>query len=383
MDKRFDELFKDIIVILRRDYAGAALAENTFDPRYYNTAVGQAWHDGKLDELLFLRYVNQMLACIGDRHLRFTMRPSERYEPWCCGFFTRRFGDNLYITALRGETRLCPGDRITAVNGGSPAAHRSRIQKNFFFSNEPEREDWNGFLKMAESIEVEHVDGTREQLTLERHPLKPWSPSGPLLRSGPGYAILDLRNRSDLPEDETERLLPLLCRRDTPLRDLVDMDFFVNYTPLNCRLRAAGLAGLDGAEDYLQELREKSGQGFLPESDDDDTVIPGRAPERVIVLTDTWTRDGSETLALAAKRAGALLIGRPTLGTADFGGDVSLALDSRYVLTWPTLITKAAREGAGLTGRGVEPDIVIPWTPAECRQDVLMDAALEKLEKNK
>ena len=175
-------------------------------------------------------------------------------------------------------------------------------------------------------------------------------------------------------------LLPLVCREDTPLRALLDTEYYVNYTPLNCGLRAAGLADTEGSEEYRQELREKSGRGFLPETDEDDTVIPGRAEGPVVVLIDTWTRNGAEMLALAAKRAGALLVGRPTLGTIDYGGDVSLALDERYTLTWPTLITKVAREGNGSMGRGVAPDVYVPWTPEECRRDLLMDRAIQIIE---
>ena len=377
MRKNYDELFREIVGILRRDYAGRDRMGDRFDPQYYNTSIGQAWRDGKLDDLLFLRYVSQMLACIGDRHLRLTLRPSDSYAPWTPGFLTRRYGDSLYVTAVTDEERLAVGDRITAINGGSPAAHRAAIQKNFFYADEPEREDWNGLLKMADSVDAEHADGRTERLPLRRYPPAPDIMPGPVLSREPEYVIVDLSNKSDVTEGEFDRLLPLLCRRDTPRSELFDTEFFVNYTPRNCELRAAGLAGFDNAEDYLRELREKAGRGFLPERDDDDAVIPGRAPETVIVLTDTWTRDGAETLALAAKRAGALLIGRPTLGTIDFGGDVSLALDERFVLTWPTLITGSAMEGRGLMGRGVMPDIVIPWTPEECGRDILMDAAVD------
>lgn len=380
MSKRYDELFGAIVTILRRDYAGAELAGERFDPRYYNTAVGQAWHDDRLDDLTFLRYVNQMLACTGDRHLRFSMHPTEAYTPWCCGFFTRRYEDSLYVTALRGETRLRPGDRITAINGASPARHRSLIQKNFFFADEPEREDWNGFLKMAQVIDVEHPDGRREQLELIRYPIAPVS-AGPKLRKLPEGWILDLRNVPDLTEEQLLELLPVVCRRDTPISDLLDTEFYVNYTPLNCRLRSAALPDTEEGDAYRRELSEKSGQGFLPERDDDDTVIPGLGPDRTVVLTDTWTGDGAELLALAARRAGAHLMGRSTLGAVDLGGDVSAALDERYVLTWPTLITKQAREGQGFFGRGIRPDTVIPWTPEECRGDPVMDAAEQWLRK--
>ena len=377
MSKRFDELFGEIVAILRRDYAGAELIGDRFDPRYYNTAIGQAWHDERLDELLFLRYIRQMLSCTGDRHLRFRLVPSESYVPSQPGFSTRRYGDSLYVTALSGETRLALGDRITAINGASPARHRQIIQKNFFYADTPEREDWGLLLSMADHIDVERADGTALQLGLQSYPLPEDASPAPTVRELPGARIIDLRKTADLDDDALLELLPLVCREDTPLSALVDSDIFVNYTRLNCLVKSAVLRELDGTEEYLDELREKSGRGYLPESDDDGTVIPGRASGTVLVLTDTETAFGAETLALAAKRAGATLIGRPTLGTIDLCGDVSCALDERYILTWPTAVTRSAREGNGVLGRGVAPDRYIPWTPEEFSRDVVLDAALE------
>ena len=378
MSKRFDELFREIVDILRLDYAGKDRMGERFDPRYYNTSVGQAWRDGTLDDLLFLRYVSQMLACIGDRRLKLTLRPSDSYAPWTPGFLTRRYGDGLYVTAVTGDGRLAVGDRITAINGGSPAAHRAAIQKNFFYADGPEREDWNGLLKMAESIDVERTDGSQERLDVLHFPRSAGQEDGSVpVFELPRGIVLDLRNIAGPDDDGLLPLLPLVCRRDTPLSELIDTELMVNYTRRNCLLKAAGLQDIEGAEDYIAELREKSGRGFLPESFDDGTVVPGRAPETVIVLTDTWTRDGAETLALAAKRAGALLIGRPTLGTIDGCGDVSYELDERFILTWPTALTRSAYDGDGVLRRGVAPDVYLPWTPEECERDVLWDAAMD------
>ncbi len=379
MNKRYDELFREIGGILREDWAGKDVLGDRLDLRYYNTSVGQAWHDHRLDDLTFLRYMNEMLAATGDRHLRLAMRPTAEYTPWCCGFFARRYEDSLYVTALRGETRLRVGDRIPAINGGSPAEHRARIQKNFFYAETSEREDWNGLLKMAEHIDVEHLDGSCERLSLARHPLT--TPAfRPRVTERKNGVIVDLRNVPDLSDAELLDLLPPVCREDTPLSALLDTEFFVNYTRRNCLIKAAALADAENAEDYIAELRDKAGRGFLPESDDDDTVIKGQASGQVIVLTDTWTRDGAEILALAAKRSGALLMGRATLGTSEFGGDVSLALDDRYILTWPTLITRAAQEGKRIPGQGIQPEVCIPWMPEECRRDLLLEAAETMLE---
>lgn len=377
MSRNYNDLFGEIVAILRRDYIGAERMGDRFDPRYYNMSIGQAWHDRKLDELLFLRHVSQMLACIGDRHLKLTMRPSDDYTPWTPGFFTRRCGDSLYVTSVTDDARFTVGDRITAINGGAPAAQRAAIQKNFFYADEPEREDWNGLLKMADTVDAEHADGSREMLELRRFPRVNAGPADILVFELPGGIVLDLRNTAGPDDDGVLSLLPLVCRKSMPLSELIDTELLVNYSRLNCLVKAAGLQGVDGTEDYIAELVQKAGAGLLPDSVDDGSVVDGTAPETVIVLTDTWTRDGAETLALAAKRAGAMLIGRPTLGTIDHCGDVSYELDERYVLTWPTAMTRAAAEGNGVMHRGVAPDMYLPWTPEECGRDVLWDAAMD------
>ncbi|MCC8356463.1 MAG: hypothetical protein LJU34_01185 [Oscillospiraceae bacterium] len=407
MMRRFDQLFGDIVAILRRDYAGWEAPEG-FDPQYYNQAIGQAWHDGRLDALLFLRYVSQMLACTGNRALRLMLLPQEGYAPYSPGFFTRRHEDSLVVTALAGETRLAVGDRITAVNGGSPARHRQTIQKNFFYAaeNAPEREDWNGLLKMADTVTV-----NGDTIPLAHYPRKSPHP-GPAVRfleedvlylrppaldrleetqalagrleniSFQGL-ILDMRNGDGSFEAAFYPLLPWLCREDTSLTELLGpTELFVNYTPLNCALKAAALETVPGGAAYVSELREKAGRGFiLEDSAPEETIIPGRGPKRIAVLTDTWCRGAGEGLVLAAKNAGAALIGRATLGTLDYSGPVSCQLDDRFIFTWPTAITKAAREGHGMMGVGIQPDIYIPWTSEECTRDVLLGAALNYIHK--
>lgn len=374
MKKNYDILFRDILGILRREYAGRELVGDRLDPRYYNTAVGQAWHDRRLDELTFLRYISQMLACTGDRHLRLSMAPSASYTPWSPGFLARRYGDELIVTHIRGEERLRPGDAITAVNGGSLPSHRASIQKNFFYADEPGREDWAGLLRMAETVTVRRSDGREETLPLEKHP-PIGAVAAPRLHKRPDRVILDLRNVPDLPEEEALALLSRLLTRDTPYAELFDTELYVSYTPVNCAVKAASLTGTDGAEPFLAQLRERAGQGFLPESADDGLVIPGRGDRPAVVLTDTWTRDGAEALALAARRAGAVLIGRATLGTIDLWGDVSLRLDDRYTLTWPTALTVRAYEGKSLPGQGLAPDLALPWSPRELSEDVLLREA--------
>ena len=404
MEHNYQKLFAEIDGILRRDYAGMDECDGLFDPRYYTQAIGQAWNDGLLDELLFLRYVNQMLACTGDRHLRFSLLPGEGYEPYTPGFLVRRCGGALYVTEADGEARLRPGDRITAVNGGTPEHHRRVIQKNFFYADTPEREDWSGLLKMAQSVSVERLG----EIEL-RHYSRPAAARAPSLRflgrtavvdpgtldgSGRAAALLeendaalsraehivwDLRRCGGAAEADVTPLLGWLCTRGAAERELLgDTELYVNYSQRNCALRIAALRAAGGAEDYIRELEAKTGKGFLPESEPGSAAPVRARAKRVTVLTDTWCSGAGETLALAARRGGARLIGRPTMGTLDYCQPLGVVLDGRYLFQWPGAVTKQARGGGGMKGRGIAPDEYIPFQPEEITRDTLLEAALAR-----
>lgn len=403
MEMNLRQMYSEIVRILRQDYAGREECEDSFDPRYYTQSIGQAARDQVLDRKLFLRYVSQMLACIGDRHLRLELLPDEDYSPHQPGFRCRRFGDSLIVTEVTEESRLTPGDVITAVNGGAPSHHRSTIQKNIFFSDEPEREDWSGLMKMARTVTLE--DGST--LELCQYPRQRESRPPTLLffgdaavidpgtfdGSGAAAALLaeheaelsacrrlvwDLRLGEGRAEEDILPLLPWLTHENSSTAELLGpTDLYVNYTPLTCALRAAALRGLPGAEEYIAELHEKAGRGFVRETDAGDALpVAGKAPEKVLVLTDTWCRDAGEIFVQAARRAGAKLLGRATQGTLDYCADHALQLDDHFIFHFPSAITAEAREGRGMKGRGIQPDEAIPFTPEECRRDLLLEAAL-------
>ena len=404
MSKNFDELFREIVTIMRTDYAGAALTGDRFDPRYYNTAIGQAWHDHRLDDLTFLRYISQMLACTGDHSLQFRQLPDENYTPWSPGFFVRRFEDSLYVTAVNGDTHLHMGDRIIAVNRGAPSRHRDAIQKNFFYSDTPEREQWHGLLKMADSITV--LRGEKEiVLPIEHHPLSaPVCPAGldidsrgiailrpgafdgsgtaaHLLESGKAVLakckglIIDLRCGCGDTEEDFYPLLPLLTVSDTPADTLLDTEFMALYTQRNCSLLAAAADD----DEFTQYLAAQNHRGFTAESFSSDDMIPAGRTVPTAVLADTWCRDAAERFVQAAKRANVPVIGRTTLGTIDTAAQVNYAMDERFVFTWPTAVTVQAHNGNGVMHHGIAPDIPVPWTPEEFLHDVTAETAAEYL----
>lgn len=409
----YDRQLRGILSILERDYAGLARTDAPVDARYYIQAAGMAWKKGELDQLLFLRFVSQMLATTMDRSLRLSVA-SEDYRPWHAGFDVRRVDDFLYVTAARGDSRLRPGDRIVELNGRSPGAHKSHFQKNFLYSDVPEREMWGNVLKMAEHMTVEHMDGNIERLPLLRldrpRPSEPTrieqiSPAavrlavgsldsagtleaiiaaGQAKLDGAALLVLDLRHATG---DDPSALLPLvpyiLSEEKTMNEAEGTQTCRTLYTQENCQRRLEQLAPFRDdpeAAGMIREIESRYGAGWITETfplwDDMPRPIAPRG-NRVVVLTDTWTEGAPEAFVLLARKEGrANIIGRATMGTMDYSALIRVRISDTAVLTYPISISEDAARGNGYLGRGVIPSKVIPFTPEECLEDVILRAAL-------
>lgn len=409
---------KNIIVTLREDYAGFDECWSEYDSRYYITTCGTAHRNNKLDDILFLQTASQMLATTGDRGLRLALRASEEYQPWVPGFYARRCGDELIVTQVNEETRLRPGDVITKINSTSPGTHRERIQKNFFYSDEPEREIWHGLLKMADHIMVRHMDASEEDIRLIRYPSseRVSQPELRVLRDGVVYLkpdwfdgsgelytlieessaqlgscnklIIDLRTCGGNEETDYLPLLPYVFRGKHIMADLFPPELLLtNYSELNCfrklyyMQRIFEQTGDAEIEPYINELNSLSGKGWIEEAavqwEDIPAELTGKAPQQVVVITDTWCENAAESFVEAAKRSEAVtVIGRPTMGTLDYCGMIAVALDDDFTLTYAMSKRKAAADESGIKGRGLPVDVYIPFSAEECARDLLLEKAL-------
>ena len=409
----YDRQLRDVLNILEHDYAGLVRTDAPVDSQYYIQAAGMAWKKGELDQLLFLRYVSQMLATTMDRSLRLSV-VSEEYRPWHAGFDVRRVGDFLYVTASREDSRLRPGDRITELNGRSPGEHKARFQKNFLYSDVPEREMWGNVLKMAEHMTVEHTNGHIEQLPLlrldgQRPPestrieqishdavrlivgsldfagtLETIVAAERAKLDGATLLILDLRHATG---DDPFALLPLvpyiLSEEKTMNEAEGTQTYRTLYTPENCQRRLEQLAPFRDdpeAAGMIHEIEGHVGAGWVTETftlwDDMPRPIVPRG-NRVVVLTDTWTEGAPEAFVLLAKKEGrASIVGRATMGTLDFSSLIRVRVSDTAALTYPISISEDAARGNGYLGKGMTPSKVVPFTPDECLEDVILRAAL-------
>lgn len=411
-NQRFDRQLRAMLMILEHDYAGIALNPEPVDSRYYVQATGMAWKEGTLDGLTFLRYGSQMLATTQDRSLRLHLTDSA-YAPWRPGFDVRRVGDDLFVTGVQEEQRLQPGDRIVHLNAIPAGVHRKQFQKNFLYAQEPEREMWGNVLKMTKHMLVEHPDGSREDMLLRQFQRARPHIRPTVTELEPGVVLLnagDMRQGEELEQlvSENRHLLDTARKLIIDLRQCnagAESDFLplvpyvlngaktmsqaagtqtlcTLYTEDNCRRLAellAPYADIPEAKQELERLEQRKGTGWAEETVDlwegVPEVISPRGAETVL-LTDSFCEGAAESFLLLAKKEGrAKLVGRATRGSLDYADMISVRLSDSVVFTYPMTITQEAKNGKGFLGKGVLPDVVIPFTKEECVEDrILMKA---------
>lgn len=146
------------------------------------------------------------------------------------------------------------------------------------------------------------------------------------------------------------------------------------------------LAELDELAADLQAKRGQRGvremesaEAFYPDVQFSRNADGPAASARVVVLADRCTGEAAEWLARAAKSAGyATVMGRATIGSLDNTCPRAVRLDDDLTLILPTATYLEALEGDVTLGRGIAPDVHIPWTPAQLSRDVELETACER-----
>ena len=418
-----DEIFAVMIDSIRYDYVGYERSRRRFTPTEYRTYILSHHRYNTLTLQMLARALHQFAADMHDRHLVFHCDDWIDYRNTDLPFRVRAQRDCLWVTEAEEESPLAPGDRIVSVQGMTPEQIRRYMRGNSFYSEEPERELWGGYLRMANAVEIEKADGSRETVKLPALPAKerdyPITLSRPapdtlclrlerldreameeLLAEHEGEIagcrklILDLRRCVGGDEDACWPLLPYLLDKPRTLGELLnDKGSYVNCTRTNCELRYRQLSAY---EETLSDPEERSllaeerrfyldnyGKGLCfkaPEAGENPPVEPAeQAPKQVIMLTDTFCENEGEQFAAMVQRCGGKIrtIGRPTMGTLDTFDPITVALNEHMTLSYPIAMSVDAYEGRGVADKGLPVEEYIPWTPAEIGEDRLLQRALE------
>ena len=434
-----DELFDAVTGTIRHQYVGFPHKQQYYTPAEYHTYVFTHFRYQDLTYEMLVRSLHQFIGDLHDRHIKLLCDDWIDYRNLAMKYRVRATEDTLYVTSADPETGLMAGDKILQIQGMTPQKVRKLTRNNCFYSRYPERELWGGYLRMAESLLVEHADGKRETMRMKlfpasEHVLSP-SQAYPIsfwqipCKNGSAVClqlqrmdsevisnicqkykdeiahaallILDLRRCIGGDEGAGWELFPYLIDKETSLQELLgDEGSYVLCTKENCALRisqlqtyAQQLASLDSGEPADKEAlamieseirfyRENMGKGltFRPaDSIDDENITPAsEAPARIVVLTDTFCENEGEQFVSMCRRCGkkVTLLGRPTMGTLDYDDNINLQVHPHMTLSYPIRMTKAAHDGRGISEKGIAPDIYIPWTPDEIHRDILLERTL-------
>jgi hypothetical protein len=375
-----DEVFQAFVNTVHYNYVGFEQKRRYFTPAEYHTYVYSRYRFNSLTMEMLVRSLHQFIGDMHDRHLVFHCDDWVDYRNLAMKYRVRAYEDCLYVTEADPDTGLVPGDRILEVQHMSPERVRKYTRNNCFYSRDPERELWGGYLRMARSLKVQHADGSTETMKMKQYPFEEeqYEVAFSMLDAETAYLkieqmdqealknivtthgeqiaaakklILDLRKCIGGEEGAGWELFPYLVDQPRLLSELIaDEGSYVNYTKTNCEIRYHLL------ENFKETLTD---------------------PEQIILLTDTYCENEGEQFAAMCARCGSKVktIGRPTMGTLDYYDCIHLQVNDHMTLSYPIRMTKAAHDGNGISEKGLPVDTYYPWSPEEIQKDLLLERA--------
>jgi hypothetical protein len=418
-----DSVFQAFVNAIHHNYVGFEQKRGYYTPAEYHTYVYSRYRFNSLTMEMLVRSLHQLTGDMHDRHLTFHCDDWIDYKNLAMKYRVRPFEDCLYVTEAEEETGLVPGDRILEVQHMTPERVRRYTRHNCFYSRDPERELWGGYLRMAQTLKVQHADGTVETMKMKLYPEEPveYPIEFRMLDDDTAYLkleqmdaeaihalleehgseiegskklILDMRRCVGGEEGAGWELFPYLVDHPVSLSEMIaDEGSYVYCTKTNCEIRYHLLEQFKETLDDPQEMevveqemkfyREHYGKGFVyrpAEMISDETITPAEhAPEKIVILTDTYCENEGEQFVAMCQRCGSkvVTVGRPTMGTLDYFDCIHLAINEHMTLSYPIRMTKAAYEGRGISERGLPVDTYVAWTPDEIQKDLLLVQAKE------
>ena len=349
----------------------------------------------------------------------------KRFYPYV-GFNVRRYGDSLFVSYAEKDLPFSKGDEIVAIDGTNIPQTAEKFAV-FFDGDPPDRqgERWETVIAHAETVTVRSANtfeypvrtdinrGEGEPSCAHRFVNKEvyyikltnffdeqdiaeiTEYASKDITCAPNL-VIDLRNNCGGSDTEFLPLLKfLLAEKDAMCGKPVFTDEEeVLYTDRNAEERIKYykeyLSGTVSNEvrsyliEQIEEQTKNKGKGFLP-AKPDKFLFPNcgtRYPEKVVVLTDCYCASSAESFVEIASRLHKVtVIGRPTMGVCDYSNLARFDFGD-YVLHYPTSRNKAIDSGNGTRGKGLQPDIYVPWTPQHLFEDVDLSVAVNRL-KNK
>lgn len=392
-----EKIYNDIQNILSNDYAGYLDKKDINKPEQYTVSNNMENKD-------FEDEIQNYLLDFEDGHLWFIEKESSSPDR---GFSVRRFEDVLYVTETRQELRLRVGDKITHSDGVDIPS-LANIYSKRLEEKDNERQLWNVVLCRLSSITVQREDENVE-IELSDYKSEPYQSSHDFRIIDNDTAVLKITDFAeekpifDIIEsnkkvlDEIKNLiidvrvnyggndefyfslLHYIFDRNVLFKDLFTEDeaMYTNYTKRNCDLWIAELEGymeqelddstIQSLKEDIQMVKENYDKGFIEVPEETDFEIKGTStPENIYILSDYHCGSSGENFISNAKKSGKVtVVGRPTMGIMDYFNVVTV--DYGDFEFWYSI--SKMHENSFTYGKGIQPDVYIPWTPAHLEED--------------
>ena len=408
------EIAKTIIDICQND-ASFCKDIKGGDPKSFLSEIAD-----DMSEKDFLFSVDKYLATFKVwGHLYFYKKRANTY----ISFRVRRYGNSLFITQAEKDLPFSKGDEIVAIDGMTIERAAQKFAA-FFDSDPPDRqgERWETVIAHAAAVTVRSrktfdypVRADIERQTSEPScvckflnkdcyyiKLTNFFDEGDI-SSIVNYAskditctknlIIDLRNNCGGSDTVFLSLLKFLLAEDDIKcgKPIFTGEDDILYTERNADGRIKlykeyfESSTSDEVQRYIieriEEQTRNKGKGFLP-AKPDGFLFPTkgtRCPEKVVVLTDYYCASSAESFVeIASRLQKVTVIGRPTMGVNDYA-NLTYFDFGEYVLHYPISRSKAIDSGNGTRGKGLQPDIFIPWTPQHIFDDIDLAKAIDWL----
>lgn len=393
------------------DYAGYQDVKEKHHPDNYTIT-------NEMDSYLFVNTIQNYLLDLEDRHLIFASMKTHSTE---AGFSVRRYEDFLYVTDVRDEIAVQLGDKIILIDGLT-IPQLEETNRKLLMDSVPERQLWNNVIKRSHVCVIERNNNIVE-VFIQQYFNKSYLPehSFQTLQDNVNYIklndfvaeksiqqlidehhneiinseylIIDVRVNYGGSDVSYFPLLPYIFADKRTFSSLFTEDevMFVNYTERNCRLRIDEFNQYlqQGLDDYTTEvlrdeiklLEKNNGKGLLQvDSSEDFFVIEGLpTPKQVFILSDCYCGSSGDTFVWNAKKSSKVkVIGRNTMGITDYSNLATIDYGD-YQLMYAT---SKMNEKNYINGKGIEPDIYIPWTPEHIYTDKDLETVLSIIKQN-
>ncbi|MTB63766.1 peptidase S41 [Streptococcus sp. zg-86] len=413
MKKR--EIFDQVVEMMRTDSATKKDIIGA-DPDIYRQKISD-----DISEEEFLYHMHCYLASFGIlSHVSFFKKNRK-----ALAVRLKRQGDMLYVVEADPATNLQKGDKIIALDGCDiPTLYQEH--RSYFTSPTEERQaqEWKYFIHKAdrltviranrkEEIRLQKVDQATED-SFEVKQLQPdlvylkmenfwneekigalYQEAAPLLEQAT-YLIIDVRVNHGGSDSLYFPLIKYALPEGTSLAemDLSGSGMEVLYTERNVDLRLA-LFQEDLKDEHLSEesrqfllefideLQTNRGKGYVVHKEDDSDreyfagIVGTAKPEKIFVLSDVECGSSGDNFVQIMKDLPKVtVLGRPTMGILDYSNCCFVDFDD-YQFMFPTSRNLDLDLGKGMTDKGVEPDVFIPWTPEHLERDVDLEECLK------